>query len=132
MTTAYKAAVHILRRMTENADFAHLMIGTESFDLCVRAVAEYRDHPADDIRREVEENAANRKQKPKVVRLQEENDRLNAINDMTRDFNEYGVGDEHVYDVVEAVKDLVRLAELGQNVLTVENLKNALDGISIS
>jgi len=48
-TYAEKAIVHLLTRVKEEANFRHYMLGTESLRLCLKADAERRGLPPEEI-----------------------------------------------------------------------------------
>jgi hypothetical protein len=128
-TTAEQACFHIVRRVTSDPGFAWSMFATESLALAIKACAEFRGEPNDTaLREEVEKNAACLRYKPEIVELREEVEKLReAMIDKPQLALKDNVS-EQMFDAIAAVERLVQLAEWGHAVLTVENLKEALEG----
>lgn len=125
MSTSDSAVFHIVRRVSDSASFAWLMIGTESLALCIRAVAEYRGEPEADVRKRVEANAASLRDEPEVVKLRKRVEQLERKLD--KQSEEENEPDSVYIDSILAIEELIRLAECGHNVLTIDNLKDAMN-----
>lgn len=126
-----KAVFHILRRVSTDANFAWYMLGTEALRLCVLAAAEALGKPASEVREEVEQNAASNRDEPDVVGLRNIVDQLERLSDKeVAEIVEFD--EEWQISRTEAVEELLRFAELGVEQLTVESLRNALEGSAMA
>lgn len=124
---AIKAVMHILRRVQTSPDFAHYMLATESFALCVRAAADHLGEPEETLRQKIEKNAANLRHEPEVVGLRNVVEQLERLSD--KEVGEIIEFDEEWQNSrIDAVEELLRFAELGVERLTVETLRVALAG----
>lgn len=118
MTKAEIAVIHILRRVQENADFAWLMIGTESLSLCFDAYAEMKNLSVELVREKIESNAATSREEPEIVQLRRALDAKTPA--------DCGVVSIEQFDALAAVEDLLWQAKCGHDVLTIDNLETAI------
>lgn len=140
LTTAERAVFHIYRRVQSDANFAWLMIGTESLALCCQAIAERQGRDEENVLDEIFAKAASRSETPEVVRLRkcvselerELDDVRNGLsNDRRRgrvdavDVEDYAAKDRRA---LARIEELLRLAECGCDVLTIDDLREALIG----
>lgn len=127
MNSAEVALLHMIRRVQSDASFAWVMIGTESLSLAIDALAECRNEPVERLRSRVEKNAATTRETPEVVKLRQRVEELERLQHFTAVEDRWHDPRNKNRAVVEAIEELVRLAECGGcEVLTVENLKTVL------
>lgn len=130
LTAAEKACYHIFRRVQSCPDFAWLMVGTESLDLVCAAVAEHRGMQHAQLKRSLEERAASRTGTPEVRELREKVEELQG----ELDAMEFGPKSNNARkadawcDQIAAMEEVLRLADLGLDVLRVDVLREALAG----
>ncbi len=132
MTKAEQAVFHIYRRVQECPDFAWLMMGTESLLLCMQAIAQYRGETEAEIRAHINKNCATSRKEPEVLTLRAKVDALESrvarlcgerpyADPITQQHDEY-------FWQLQEVKDLMRRADIMGETLTVDQLRDAIEG----
>lgn len=103
------------------------MIGTESLSLFFEAIAIKQGKTADEVREQIEGNAASIRETPEIVRLRHEVERLQSVNQVVADVSEEIKRDSKHARVLSIIEELIWQAECGGS-LDVNDLKAALVG----
>lgn len=131
-STAEEAVAHIVRRIQTDANFAWYMLGTECFAKCMAAMADCRGASEESIRQNVEKTAANRQQQPEVLTLRAKVESLQSqLARLTagRTTHDARCDQRDGYLVtLTRVRDLIRVAEIMGEALTVDQLRDAIEG----
>jgi len=122
LSLAEKAVFHIVRRVQEDPNFAWHMLHTESLFLCMSAIAECQNRSIEEVRSQIEKNAASLRETPEIVSLRE---KLKAIEDKEGEVESPQVIEES--SRIGEVERLLWLADCGAS-LTPEKLRAVLCG----
>lgn len=129
---AQEAVAHIIRRVRIDANFSWLMLGTESLAMRVKAHAERLGQPEADVAAEVQQRAASNHNTPEVVALRSKVESLERklarlSGDKTYSEEIVAQRDESIRSICR-VEELVRTAEIMRETVTVDRLRDAIEG----
>lgn len=141
LTKAEEAVFYVYNRVQADPDFAWHMLKTQSLYLCIQAVAEHTGKTEEETRKAVEKNAACHRIPPKLVEARQRIEQLEqelslaevkVLTDIVPERVDLLASElkslDHYLNQLANVEDLIRLAELGYDVLSVDNLRDALAG----